>query len=277
MKTSSYSEEDKYKLYRTVYDIIHPSISKKNISNYKIILDDNIAPIRVFYPNKPTINTSIIIFIPSSIDLIDNDVNYAKICKEISTKTNSIILGIDYNSSSENKYPNGLNECYSVVKYLYNELKNNDVSENNIILMGDSIGSNIITEIINKGRKDKFYINKSILFSLIVDKTDDIEKNKVNVIQLNKFKDFFDNYIDNNEFNYPTNENNFEDYPNTLLFVGAADPLYEKVKKYNDILKKNNVKIELIKITFADHKIIGNNDPDIKDEIYKNINEFLNS
>ena len=26
--------EDKYKLYRTVHEIIHPTISKKNISNY---------------------------------------------------------------------------------------------------------------------------------------------------------------------------------------------------------------------------------------------------
>ena len=277
MKKSSFSEENKYKLYRSVYDIIHPSISKKNISNYKIILDDNISPIRVFYPEKITINTSVIIFIPSSINLINNDVNYSKICKELSNKTNSIILGIDYNSSSENKFPNGLDECYEVVEYLYNALKKNNLDENNIILMGDSLGANIITKIINKGRKNKIYIKKAILVSLIVDKTDEIEKNKVNIIQLNKFKDFFTKYIDDKGvYNFPIDENNYEEYPEILLFVGAADPLYTKVISYYDKLKNNKVKINLNKITFADHNVLGNDDQDIKDELYKNILEFLN-
>ena len=31
---------DSCRLYRNLYDIIHPSISRKNISNYKIIFND---------------------------------------------------------------------------------------------------------------------------------------------------------------------------------------------------------------------------------------------
>ena len=278
MKNSSFSEDNTYKLYRDVYDIVHPSISKKNISNYSIVLKDDITPIRVFYPKKPTLDTSIVLFVPSSTKIFTDKINYSKVCKDISKNTNSIVLGIDYNSSSNSNFNNCKEECYKTIKYLYKELKKNKIKEDKIVLMGDSLGANIITSIINKIKEDNLNISKVILTSTISDKTDDIEKNKVNVIQLNKFKDFFDNFIDeNSSFYYPIDENNFENYPKVLLFSGAADPLYEKIKNYYEILKKNNVEVELIKITFADHNILNNNDQDIKDELYKNILEFLNS
>ena len=278
MKNSSFSEDNTYKLYRDVYDIVHPSISKKNISNYSIVLKDDITPIRVFYPKKPTLDTSIILFVPSSTEIFTDKINYSKVCKDISKNTNSIVLGIDYNSSSNNTFNKCEKECYETIKYLYKELKKNKINEEKIILMGDSLGANIITSIIKKTKKNNLNISKVILTSIISDKTDDIEKNKVNVIQLNKFNEFFNNFIDkDSNFYYPISANNFEDYPKILLFTGAADPLYEKNKNYYEILKKNNVEVELIKITFADHNILNNNDQDIKDELYKNILEFLNS
>ena len=38
------------KLYRNLYELIHPSISRKNITEYSIVLNDNVLPIKVFYP-----------------------------------------------------------------------------------------------------------------------------------------------------------------------------------------------------------------------------------
>ena len=55
MKTTNVNSFDqtlKYKLYRTVYEIIHPTISKKNISSYRIVFNDDVLPVRVFYPKK---------------------------------------------------------------------------------------------------------------------------------------------------------------------------------------------------------------------------------
>ena len=54
MINNEFDEEIKYKLFRTVNEILHPTISKKNISDYKIIMDDDILPVRVFYPKKVT-------------------------------------------------------------------------------------------------------------------------------------------------------------------------------------------------------------------------------
>ena len=49
-----FNEANKYNLYRSVKDILHPSISKKNVSNYNIIVSEDILPIQVFYPKKIT-------------------------------------------------------------------------------------------------------------------------------------------------------------------------------------------------------------------------------
>ena len=41
-------------LYKSLIDIVKPSISRRNISSYKIILSDILIPIRVYYPRVST-------------------------------------------------------------------------------------------------------------------------------------------------------------------------------------------------------------------------------
>ena len=62
-----FGTEDTYKLYRTVYEIIHPTISKRNISNYKIIIEENLVPLRIFYPKKISKLEKAIIYIPGKL------------------------------------------------------------------------------------------------------------------------------------------------------------------------------------------------------------------
>ena len=55
----NFCEIEKYKLYRTVHDLLHPTISKKNISNYKVVLDDKLLNVaidfEVRFPNEKMI------------------------------------------------------------------------------------------------------------------------------------------------------------------------------------------------------------------------------
>ena len=63
MINNEFDKEIMYKLFRTVNEILHPTISKKNISDYKIIMDDDILPVRVFYPKKITGIDKVIIYV----------------------------------------------------------------------------------------------------------------------------------------------------------------------------------------------------------------------
>ena len=52
-----------YKLYSNVEKIMHPTISKRNISSYKIVLDEKIVPVKVFYPERVSQLNDIIIYV----------------------------------------------------------------------------------------------------------------------------------------------------------------------------------------------------------------------
>ena len=78
-----FGQEDTYKLYRTVYEIIHPTISKKNISNYKIILQEDLIPLRVFYPKKISKLEKAIIYIPGRAWVVSGIKSYSDVCQDL--------------------------------------------------------------------------------------------------------------------------------------------------------------------------------------------------
>ena len=49
---NNFEDEDRYNLFRSVGELIHPVISKRNISDYNIILEEYLYPVRVYYPKK---------------------------------------------------------------------------------------------------------------------------------------------------------------------------------------------------------------------------------
>ena len=63
MKHYEFEKEEKYKLFRSVKEILHPSISKKNISDYKIVIEEDLLPVRIFYPKKVSNLKDVILFI----------------------------------------------------------------------------------------------------------------------------------------------------------------------------------------------------------------------
>ena len=47
MAQNEFDNEIKYKLYRNVRELLYPSISKKNISDYKVIVDEDSRPFKI--------------------------------------------------------------------------------------------------------------------------------------------------------------------------------------------------------------------------------------
>lgn len=117
---------DSCRLYRNLYDIIHPSISRKNISNYKIIFNDNLIPVRIFYPNKDTKLGKVIIYIHGEKT---ND----KVYEEIAKRTDSIVIFLEYRKEKIEM------DCCDMITYLLEGLKECGISSDNVLLMGDAI------------------------------------------------------------------------------------------------------------------------------------------
>lgn len=169
----------KYKLYRTLYDIIHPSISRKNITNYNIIINEKLLPLQIYYPKKEVNISKMIIYIA---DRINNNNVYSELAK----RTDNLVLVIENNNNQN------IDDYYNTINYIYNNISTTGINNENITIMSDYNGTNIENEIFQKSIKNKsFIINKLILLG-----PNFINKNKKTneLIILDKDKEE-DNYI----------------------------------------------------------------------------------
>ena len=164
-----FEKGEKYRLYRTVKEIFHPTISKKNISNYKIIVKENLLPLRIFYPEKVTNMENVIIYIPGDVTLTKCNEKYSDISSLFALKTNNLVITIDISDNNKTSNKKYLNNIYEVIKYLYFELLNLNIK--NITLLGDSTGATTILKLCKKLEEENISINKQILFyPMIIDK-----------------------------------------------------------------------------------------------------------
>lgn len=136
MINNEFDSEIKYKLFRTVNEILHPTISKKNISDYKIIVDENILPVRVFYPKQVTNINKIILYVHGDGEVTNCLGEYSNICKNFAVKTNSLIIAIEYDDIKDS-YKEIVNKVRNTINYLYDKLLVNNILEEDIILMRD--------------------------------------------------------------------------------------------------------------------------------------------
>lgn len=196
MSTNKSYDEGEYKLYKSVRDILHPTISKKNISNYSIVLDDSLIPLRVYYPKKMSNIYKIVIYVQGNLSVNDGKKEYSLVSKEFSFEFDTLVIRIPYyNDKSEN-------DVYNTIKYIYQGLIRNNIDEEDILLIGDSKGSTVIMELFDKLKKSDINIHNSILFYPLLDRDNfDIERNNC---------------------------------PNTMIICGNTDPFISNVKKITE-------------------------------------------
>ena len=76
-------------------------------------------------------------------------------CKLIAEKANCVVFNVDYSLAPEKPYPNGLNDNYYAVKYIYDNAEKYGVDKNKIAVAGDSAGGNYAAAISLKARDEK--------------------------------------------------------------------------------------------------------------------------
>ena len=279
---NAFDNEIKYKLFRTIREILHPTISKKNISDYKIIIDESILPVRIFYPKKVTGIDKIIIYIHGNPNVTNCNGNYSNICKKLSIKTNRLVIAPEY-KERKHKVEDVYKEIYNTIKYIYIRLEENGINPENIALVGDSTGGNIITGI-NYLNKQEIPIKKEVLFypTLSLEYFDkskflSISKNVgFNLTLQNSLKDYF-SYIAykkdlKKELLNPLDHSN-NIIPDTLIIVGKVDCLIDECAEYYKKLKKGNHKY--LELPFSSHGFLKKMDSETEKEVLEEVNNFL--
>ena len=272
---NDFGSEDTYKLYRTVYEIIHPTISKKNISNYKIMIQEDLVPLRIFYPKKISTITRVILYIHGKRWMINGFYSYKEVCERLVQEMDTLVIVLDYEN---NTYQKIVEQSYQTIKYLYEGLNRVGIEKENIITIGDSVGASILSSVV---LMDKSMIKKEILLYPALDfsfktKYPSMEQNsQIDLLTMNHLRTYCNKYIDLKKYDSVMSEKDYSDWPNTLVITGDLDPLRDEGEEFSKRLRKTNKKSKYINIKFASHGFLNSKDEEAKDECFVEMKNFI--
>ncbi|MEK3660270.1 alpha/beta hydrolase [Paenibacillus sp. FSL H8-0261] len=77
-----------------------------------------------------------------------------EMCKLVVANTGCVSIQVDYRLAPENPYPAGLDDCYTVLKWIYAHAEEFNGDPNRICISGDSAGGNLATVCAMKDRDE---------------------------------------------------------------------------------------------------------------------------
>lgn len=85
-------------------------------------------------------------------------------CKLITELADAVVFNVDYDLAPEVKFPDNLEECYAVVKHVYDHAEEYGIDKTRITVAGDSAGGNLCAAMCLMDRdQGNHYIAQSIL------------------------------------------------------------------------------------------------------------------
>lgn len=278
-----------YKLFRVLQKLVNkPSLKNKSYEDMIVNLEDRNIRLRVFYPDCEKLG--LIIFIHGGGWVSGSLESYTNTCTELATQTQRMIVSIDYRLAPEYPYPNGLNDCYEVVRIIMDNIGKLNLRKQDICLMGDSAGGNLVAAVIIKAKQTKdFKISKQVLLypSLQSDYSNNtkyksvIKKGKDYLLTQKQLQDYMSLYVSNSKdlnspFVSPLKAKFPFFYPDTLIITADNDPLRDEGERYAKKLKLYFNKVQYYNFIGAMHGFMNNPfGKKHKEEAYKKINEFL--
>lgn len=120
-------------------------------------------PVRIYKSETMKENAPILYFIHGggffggSPDVVE------ELIKLIVENTNILAFSVDYRLAPENPYPTGHNDCYSVLKWIYENADRFGADKKNIFVAGDSAGGNLTQYCTTKDLEDNLGMVKGQL------------------------------------------------------------------------------------------------------------------
>jgi acetyl esterase len=107
--------------------------------------DGNVVKIWIYYPRKPEgkIIRPGFIFIHGGAWIGGTPFTVENPCRLLAERADCVVFNLDYSLAPEKPYPNGLNDCFNTLKYIYANAERFGVDKNKIGIGGDSAGGNI--------------------------------------------------------------------------------------------------------------------------------------
>lgn len=146
---------DKNPNIRTVEKVVSGSESEVLIRIYDEISNKKDRACLIFFHGGG--------FMGGSMDVVENQ------CKDISAKADCVVISVDYRLCPENPYPAGFNDCFDVVKWVYENHEELGIHSGKIGVAGDSAGGNLAAVCTLKDRdlKTKMIAYEALLYPTV--------------------------------------------------------------------------------------------------------------
>ncbi|AGK96356.1 alpha/beta hydrolase [Clostridium pasteurianum] len=212
------------------------------------------TPIRVYYSEVKGIHP-VFIWIHGGGFVLGNIEVYDSICRKIANNVNCTVISIDYGLSPEHKFPEPVEECYQVVKWIFENAKELNINSDKIAIGGDSVGGTLSAVICQLSRERKeFSITYQVIINAMLDLLGQtkpksrVENAKGYRLTTKGIEWFVQQYLRNlseakNPLASPLLADNFEGLPAACIITSEYDPLRDEGEHYAQRLSESGIEV----------------------------------
>lgn len=212
------------------------------------------TPIRIYYPKVEGVHP-VFIWIHGGGFVLGNIEGYDSICRKITNHVNCAVVSIDYGLSPEYKFPEPVEECYQITKWIFENAKEINIDPNKIAIGGDSAGGNLSAVISQLSRDRREF---SIVYQVIINAVLDLfgetkprsraENAEGYRLTTKGIEWFMQQYLSDlkdakNPLASPLLANNFEGLPAACIITSEYDPLRDEGEHYAQCLSESGIEV----------------------------------
>lgn len=174
-------------------------------------------------------------------------------CRLLATRTERIVVSVDYRLAPENKFPSPVEDCFSVSKWIAENAGKIGANKEKMAVCGDSAGGNLaaVVCLMAKARHGPSIANQILIYPI----TDLSDKNYQDypdemspALTKSDMNWFIKHYISRkedmqNQYASPILGNELTDLPPTLFITAGYDILTKQCNAYANLLKSAAVRV----------------------------------
>jgi acetyl esterase len=212
------------------------------------------TPIRIYYPKIGGVHPAFI-WIHGGGFVLGNIEVYDYICRKITKHVNCAVVSIDYGLSPEHKFPEPVEECYQITKWVFKNAREININPNKIAIGGDSVGGTLSAVIsqISRDRREFSIIYQVIINAMLdllgeTDPKSRVENAKGYRLTTKGIEWFVQQYLSDlkdakSPLASPLLADNFENLPDACIITSEYDPLRDEGEHYAQCLFESGVKV----------------------------------
>lgn len=236
-------------------------------------------PIRIYFPGTKSV-LPVLLFVHGGGWLLGNLDTHETLCRYIANKANCLLVAVDYRLAPENPYPAALDDVYSALLWVSENIAKFGGDAGRIGIFGDSSGGNIAAAIAIKSRDQNGPSLVSQLLAYPVTNTNKLEtesyKNYANGYGLLKsmMAWYIKQYLRDHEqslepFVSPLLCENLANLPPTCILTAEFDVLRDEGEAYAKKLKEAGNEVTCIRYNGLPHGFL------LRDAILKEKSKIL--